>query len=181
MRAAIDTIADIGYAGASFSAIARGAGLSSTGIISYHFASKQHLMAEVMTTILAEFTAFVSARAGDGGPAARLDAFLTANCEFIRDHRNHLVTMLRLQTAAPDTEARDRQANADRAKLAELLADGQRAGEFRDFDPDLMAGFILSLRNGVILRAAADPGFDLTACTAELLTTLRLATASSTA
>ncbi|NEW45834.1 TetR/AcrR family transcriptional regulator [Nocardia cyriacigeorgica] len=176
VQAAIDTIAEMGYARASFSAIARAAGLSSTGIISYHFAGKQNLMAEVMDTILAEFTAFVAARTGHGTPAARLNAFVTANCEFIQGHRNHLVTMLHLQTAAPDTETRDRQANSDRSKLAELFADGQRVGEFREFDPDLMAGFILSLRNGVIVRAASQPDFDLDACSAELLTTIQFAT-----
>lgn len=176
MQAAIDTIAETGYAGASFTAIARAAGLSSTGIISYHFASKQHLMAEVMRTILADFTAFVAARSDHGTPAGRLAEFVTANCEFVQVHRNYMVAVLRLQTAAPDTETRDRQANSDRTKLAELLADGQRAGDFREFDPDLMAGFILSLRNGVVLRAAAHPTFDLAACTAELLTTVQLAT-----
>jgi hypothetical protein len=40
-----------------------------------------------------------------------------------------------------------------------------------------MAGFILSLRNGVILRAASQPGFDLAACTDELLTTIQTSTA----
>ncbi|KAF0847450.1 TetR/AcrR family transcriptional regulator [Nocardia caishijiensis] len=177
VRAAIDTIAESGYAGASFSAIADAAGLSSTGLISYHFARKQNLMDEVMRTILAEFTAFVAARSEHGGPAERLAAFIIANCEFVRDHRNHLVTMLRLQAAAPDPEARARQAESDRAKLADLFVRGRAAGEFREFDPDLMAGFVLSLRNGVILRAAAEPGFDLATCTTELLTTIRLATA----
>ncbi|MEV0334450.1 TetR/AcrR family transcriptional regulator [Nocardia sp. NPDC050717] len=176
VRAAIDTIAENGYPRASFSAIAAAAGLSSTGLISYHFASKQNLMTEVIATIMADFTAFVAARTGHGTPAERLADFVTANCTFIREHRNHLVTMLQLQTVAADTEARDRQADSDRAKLAGLLAEGQRAGDFRAFDPDLMAGFILSLRNGVILRAAARPDFDLSACTTELLATIQLAT-----
>ncbi|MFC9896928.1 TetR/AcrR family transcriptional regulator [Nocardia sp. NPDC127579] len=174
VRAAIDTIAESGYTRASFSAIATAAGLSSTGLISYHFATKQNLMAEVLATILADFTEFVTARATQGTPATRLAAFLAANCDFIASHRNHLIAMLDLQHAASESQAR--QADSDRAKLTELLADGQRRGEFRPFTPDLMAGFILSLRNGVIRRAATDPEFDLAACTAELLTTVRLAT-----
>lgn len=178
VRAAIDTIAENGYPRASFSAIAAAAALSSTGLISYHFASKQNLMTEVLGTIMADFTTFVAARAGHGTPAERLAAFVTANCAFIREHRNHLVTMLHLQAVAADTETRDRQADSDRAKLADLLAEGQRAGAFREFDPDLMAGFILSLRNGVILRAAARPDFDLSACATELLATIQLATAA---
>lgn len=181
VRAAIDTIAETDYARASFSAIARTAGLSSTGLISYHFAGKQELMAEVTRTILAEFTDFVLARGDDGTAAGGLAAFIVANCEFMRDHRNHLITLLRIQVAAADAASAGPQAGSDRAKLAELLAAGQRAGEFREFDTDLMAGFILSLRNGVILRQASDPEFDLTACTAELLTTIQLATDKGTA
>ncbi|MEU2034755.1 TetR/AcrR family transcriptional regulator [Nocardia amamiensis] len=179
VRAAIDTIAETDYARASFSAIARTAGLSSTGMISYHFAGKQDLMAEVMRTILAEFTDFVLARGDDGTAAGRLAAFIVANCEFMRDHRNHLVTLLRIRAAASDAAASGKQADSDRAKMAELLAVGQRAGEFREFDTDLMAGFILSLRNGVILRLASEPEFDLTTCTAELLTTIQLATGTA--
>jgi hypothetical protein len=110
-------------------------------------------------------------------PRSRATIIFMTNCEFMQGHRNYLVTMLDLQSAAPDTESRDRQANSDRAKPAELLTDGQHEGDFRDFDPDLMAGFILSLRNGVILRAASQPGFDLAACTDELLTTIQTSTA----
>ncbi|GAB4585609.1 TetR/AcrR family transcriptional regulator [Nocardia sp. IFM 10818] len=176
VRAAIDTIAETDYARASFTAIARRAGLSSTGMISYHFAGKQDLIAEVMRTVLAEFTDFVVARSAADTAAGRLAAFIVANNEFLREHRNHLVAMLRIQTAAPDSENAAILAASDRAKLADLLASGQRAGEFRDFDTDMMAGFILSLRNGVIARTAADPDFDLTTCTSELLTVIRAAT-----
>ena len=38
--AAVETIADLGYGQASFAQIARRAGPSSTGLISYHFAHK---------------------------------------------------------------------------------------------------------------------------------------------
>ena len=39
-RSAITTIAELGYASASFARIAKRAGLSSTGLISYHFANR---------------------------------------------------------------------------------------------------------------------------------------------
>jgi AcrR family transcriptional regulator len=46
VTAAIGTIAELDYAGASFKQIAARAGLSSTGLISYHFAGKQELVDE---------------------------------------------------------------------------------------------------------------------------------------
>ncbi|MEV6218393.1 TetR/AcrR family transcriptional regulator [Nocardia sp. NPDC051833] len=176
VRAAIDTIAETDYARASFAAIARRAGLSSTGMISYHFQGKQDLITEVMRTVLADFAAFVVARTAPGTAAEELAGFLLANSEFLREHRHHLVAMLRIQAAAPDSADLAGLAAADRAQLAELLARGQRDGEFREFDTDLMAGFVLSLRNGVITRVAAEPDFDLAACTRELLATVRAAT-----
>lgn len=114
-------------------------------------------------------------RAVPGTAGAQLAGFLVANSEFLRTHRHHPVAMLRIQAAAPDSENLGILAAADRAKLAELLARGQRDGEFREFDTDLMAGFILSLRNGVIARVAAEPGFDLATCTSELVAVVRAA------
>jgi AcrR family transcriptional regulator len=44
VTAAIEVIAEVGYAKASFSRIAKQAALSSTGMISYHFAGKDDLL-----------------------------------------------------------------------------------------------------------------------------------------
>ncbi|GIG64532.1 TetR/AcrR family transcriptional regulator [Phytomonospora endophytica] len=177
VAATIATIAEADLAKASFTRIAERAKLSSTGLISYHFAGRQDLLDEVVRTVTADFTAYVLARGDDGTPAGGLRTFLAASLDFMRDHRAHLVAMLRVQLASPPTDGSTAHlAASDRAKLAELLADGQRSGDFRDFDTDVMAGFILSLRNGVIARVAAEPGFDPAACAAELLRVVELAT-----
>ncbi|MBF6301285.1 hypothetical protein IU459_27635 [Nocardia amamiensis] len=80
------------------------------------------------------------------------------------------------EVAAPDSKNSGMLAASDRAKLADLLAAGQRASEFRDFNTDMMAGFILALRNGVIARMAAEHDFDLDTSTTELLAAIRSAT-----
>ena len=58
--AAIETIAELGYARASFAQIARRAALSSTGLISYHFAGKDELIAEVIASIYSTIGAFMA-------------------------------------------------------------------------------------------------------------------------
>lgn len=180
VTSAIQTIAEVGYARASFSQIAQRAGLSSTGLISYHFAGKADLMVAVLHRILSDFTAFVLARRDDGTAAGALRTFLEANLDFMREHRDHMVTLLRLTSSQLDDEERlatmAKVFASDRAKLSDLLRAGQRDGEFRDFDADFMAVFILSLRNGVISRVAAERDFDLTACARELVTAVELAT-----
>ena len=52
MTAAIDTIAEVGYANASLARIAVRLGISK-GVISYHFAGKDDLIAEIVSQVLA--------------------------------------------------------------------------------------------------------------------------------
>ena len=76
VQAAIETIAEAGYRGATFARITERAGLSSTGLISYHFASRDELIGEVVAKVIGDIGAFMARRmAGAGRPgrgAARL-------------------------------------------------------------------------------------------------------------
>ena len=88
VAAAIETIADVGYANASFARIARRAGLSSTGLISYHFAGKSDLMAQVAQETFAAIGEHMAARmSGASGPAQALEAYIRGITEFIAGHR----------------------------------------------------------------------------------------------
>ncbi|QFU93394.1 TetR/AcrR family transcriptional regulator [Amycolatopsis sp. YIM 10] len=174
--AAVAVIAAEGYAKASFGRIAKQAGLSSTGLISYHFANKRELMDEVVRAVLAEFTEFVLERTDTAeGPAAQLRAFIAANVEFAASHRTHLLAMLDVARAEP-ADGPDPLLEADLRGLAELLRAGQRLGEFREFDPDVMAMAIRSARDGLLLKLRAEPDLDLAVYTEELLTLFDLAT-----
>ncbi|GAB2754621.1 TetR/AcrR family transcriptional regulator [Amycolatopsis magusensis] len=174
--AAVAVIAAEGYAKASFGRIAKQAGLSSTGLISYHFANKRELMDEVVRTVLADFTEFVLARTDDvAGPAAQLRAFIAANVEFASERRTHLVAMLEVARAEPG-DGPDPVLEADLRGLADLLRAGQRLGEFRDFDADVMAMAIRSARDGLLLKLRTEPDLDLDVYTGELVTLFDLAT-----
>jgi len=166
VEAAIDTIAVEGLAGASFAKIARTAGLSSTGLISYHFASKRELMAEVVRVVAGEVDAHVEHRVREAdGPAGQLRAYIAAGVEYAAKHH----TRLRAARAIGVGESAD--------GLADLLRTGQRYGEFRFFDVELMALAIRSVRDGVLDRIAAGSApADLGAYTEELVTIFELAT-----
>ena len=66
--ATISTVAEVGYGRASYAQIARQAGLSSTGLISYHFAGKadliQAVVAQVVSSGQGESNSVVSIPAG---------------------------------------------------------------------------------------------------------------------
>ncbi|MEV5966727.1 TetR family transcriptional regulator [Kribbella sp. NPDC051952] len=161
VAAAIEVIAESGPQ-ASFKAIAERAELSSTGLISYHFANRQELIEEVGREILAVFGGFVLDRtSGIEEPAEVLQAFVTANLAFLENHRAHAATLVRIE---PDT---GELARSDQAQLADVLRRGQADGSFRAFDPHLMAVFILSVRDGIIRQLELDPALDFDAVARE--------------
>lgn len=178
---AIATIAELGCAGASFVQIAKRAGLSSTRLISYHFAGRDELMDEVTRKVLAEFAAFVHPRVDAQTTAAgQLRAFFEANVDFMRSHRTYLQALADILGSARRAGGAATLASgiaaSDLAAMEELLGEGQRDGEFRRFDTRVMAVAVMALRNAVIDRLAADPELDLEPYRRELVTLVELAT-----
>ena len=97
VQGAIATIAEAGDRGASFAQIARRAGLSSTGLISYHFAGRDELIAEVAAKVIADISAFMSARLeGVSDPAAALRGYIEGTIEFIDTHRAEMKALLEI-------------------------------------------------------------------------------------
>src|SRR4051812_8074461 len=84
VRAAIETISELGYAKASFGQIAKRAGLSSTGMISYHFDGKADLIAEVLRQVFDESVGYMRASMKEVvGHAAGLRAYIESNVSYI--------------------------------------------------------------------------------------------------
>src|SRR5438552_9670575 len=86
VQAAIDTIAELGYARASFARITERAGLSSPRMISYHFADKDDLIHQLVREVFTAAAEFITARmATEETSAGKLRAYLTANVEYLRE------------------------------------------------------------------------------------------------
>ncbi|MBO0702549.1 MAG: TetR family transcriptional regulator [Candidatus Dormibacteraeota bacterium] len=180
VESAIETIADLGYARASFARIASRGGLSSTRLISYHFAEKDELIREVLSTVVARFTDYVRPRVdAESSPRAKLMTALRANLDFMRGHRNEVVTLQEIQRnyrTADGKPVMQPRAEQDLETIESWLREGQRQGQFRRFDPQAMALFVLALRNGVIQRYHVRPDLDLALLKGELITLVDLAT-----
>ena len=183
VESAIETIAELGYARASFAQIAQRAGLSSTRLISYHFAEKDDLIREVLSTVVARFTEYVRPRVdAETSPSAKLKTALEANIDFMRANRADVVTLQEIQRNYRTADGRPvlaQRGDEDLQTIDEWLREGQRQGEFRRFDTRAMALFILSLRNGVIQRYHFNPDLDLDTIASELTTLVDLATRHS--
>ena len=93
VAAAIDTIANVGYAGALFARIAERLGMS-RGLISYHFTGKDDLMKQVVRDVVEKGMAYMRPRilAGSTGPGM-LRAYIETNLAFMRENRNALIAV----------------------------------------------------------------------------------------
>jgi AcrR family transcriptional regulator len=172
VTAAIETIAELGYARASFAQIAKRAGLSSPGLISYHFAGKDDLIAQVVADIYATGGAVIRPYGEHAGSAAEtLRAYLEGSIAFYDTHRVHMRALVQILMGHP--EARPRWFDAPNAAeldgLEELLARGQRDGEFREFPPRTVAVIIRQLLSGALQHLLTEPDLDLAGYTRELV------------
>jgi AcrR family transcriptional regulator len=179
VTAAIDAIAEFGYAGASFARIAGRLGIS-RGLISYHFAGKDDLMKQVVRDVVEKGMAYMRPRilAGSTGDGM-LRAYIESNLAFMRENRQGLIAVLEIARSADgrrlfygDSDVVD----AVRA-LEHLLSGFQAAGQLRpDFDPHVMALAIRAVIDAVPSRLVPEPEFDIDNYAREIATLFHLAT-----
>lgn len=182
VRAAIETINEVGYAKASFARIAKRAGLSSTGMISYHFRGRADLVAEVVSTVLDASVVYMRERIDAASTAPeKLRAYVEANLEFVAGHRGDLSALVQIlqHGRSGDDDSKDSGSWYPDAvdRLEAALRAGQAAGEFGDFDPRVMA---LVIRNGIDSfheELTVRPDTDVAAFAQALMTIIDRATA----
>ena len=176
VSAAIAAIADLGYRNATFAQIARRAGLSSTGLISYHFAGKDELISEVVRTVLADIGAYMAAQMeAAAGPAEALRAYIEGNVTFIGSHRDQMKALadIFINGGFGYDAASEKAATSP---LEEIMRAGQAAGDFRAFDPVVMATLVQRAIDGLPFLLDVRPGLDIAAYGREVVTVFDLAT-----
>jgi AcrR family transcriptional regulator len=178
VEAAIETVAEVGYANASLSSIAARLGISK-GVISYHFAGKDDLIAEIVRQVLQHAWASMQPRieAQTTGPEM-LRAYIESNLEFMRDNPNQLSAVVEIVRATIAGAKSPFGGNRDGGVhfLAELLTRFQTAGDFRpDFEPNAMAIAIRAVIDAAPGRLA-DPAFDIEQYAREAVTIFDRAT-----
>jgi AcrR family transcriptional regulator len=184
VQAAIEVIADHGYANASFTKIAKQAGLSSTGMISYHFSGKDDLMGEVVAEVLrlagAHMMPIIGAAEGFGG---RLRAYIESNIELLQLYPKHLLAvtevLANLKGDSPQAVGFIQSQRATLDAQAQIMRAAQAAGVFRDFDPEVMALAIRGSIDALVVRCVADPSLDSAAYGRELADIFDIATRST--
>lgn len=175
VSAAIATIAEVGLSNASFAQIAERAGLSSTRMISYHFAGKDDLMEAVMREVFRvggeEIGRHVPVEGGS--PTAQLRGFIEGSARFFAEYRQHVIAVrdvfYNFRTADGTRRFGMELHEAEFALMSGIFRAGQATGEFRRFDPRIMAMTLRHSLDGLSGMVATDPDLDVDAYMRELL------------
>lgn len=200
IAATIETIAELGYARTTFARIAEHGGLSSTRLISYHFASKDELMKAVVGEVYGSIDRFMAERAGvepasrpirqpsdlpasrpSGSATDELRAYITGVVAFIDGHRTRMQALLSIFAALHDEEGNRASYDVDTERgvlghIQDILQRGQASGEFREFDTLVLASTIQRSLDGLPFLLQTEPTLDPPAYAAELVTLFGLAT-----
>lgn len=167
IRAAIETIAEGGYAQASLARIAERIG-ASKGVILYHFSGKEAIEQAVIAHVLAKAVAYMQPRvSAESTGRGVLRAAIVSNLAFMEENREEMIAFYEIAVHTRRARGSENPAVASILQQGvsagtELLASFQESGEFRsDFDPAVVAMALRAAIDSVPPRMARDPNFDL--------------------
>lgn len=151
ISATVQTIAAEGYAQASFVRIAARAVIS-PGLITYHFKTKDELIRAVLAHLDANLDTAMSDGPEPTSYAEALERILTGYVRHCAQHPDEMTALHQIITNASSPRLRrlvTERGKAGSAELVEFLAEGQRHGEFRNFDPEIFAATMLAAMQAV--------------------------------
>jgi AcrR family transcriptional regulator len=169
IAAATEVIVELGYPRASFTQIAKRAGLSSTGLISYHFAGKQELDTAIVSDIYARLTQHMTGiMDGASDPRQALIAYIEGLIDFMKREPFALRALVSIVMHGGVEYDADSEHTAV-SGISHILRWGQAAGLFRAFDIQVMATTIQRSLDGIPLAQVTNPTLDLDAYARELV------------
>jgi AcrR family transcriptional regulator len=158
LEAAAGVIAERGIASTRIADIAERAGTSSPAIL-YWFESKDELLAEALTVEEERFYRQLTDRMEElESPRDKLRLMLESSAEEY-DWTLWMELWTRALRDRSTLAARRRLDDRWRAQIAEVIRQGQRAGEFGEADPEEVAVVLASLIDGLAVQVTlGDPG-----------------------
>jgi TetR/AcrR family transcriptional regulator len=155
LAAAAVEFAERGFAGARVDRIARRARVNKA-MLYYHFTSKQHLYRILLRrSFTFAGTRLEAIAAGAGQPADKVDAAIAAFASLVHEHA--LLPSMMLREVADGGAHLDRETLAALASVprafAAIVAEGVKAGAFRDLDP--LAAYFTIIAPVIFFHASA--------------------------
>jgi AcrR family transcriptional regulator len=178
VAAAIEVIAEIGWAQTSIRKIADRVGVAMSAVL-YHFGTKDNLVDAIIEQMYRSALAAVApALQAENTSAGRLAAYIRANIAYFDTHRTHLAALAQLGAGYQPTDGRrfDELGMTDELReeltvldpTAILLA-GQREQEFGEFPVGSMSTALRGAVNAVVEKILHEPDFDAHAYAEDLV------------
>jgi AcrR family transcriptional regulator len=183
VHCAIDAIAEVGLPKASLAEIARRAGITKAAIF-YHFAGRDELIREVLTTVLIEGARFMAERVSrQASPADELRTYIETNVDYIATHSKQTKVLVAIAMNFTDENGSSKlQLDASvygesLAPLQDILRRGQAAGQFGEFTTRTMAMAIRAAIDAIGPQLGVVPDLDLDGYARDLVVLFGRATA----
>jgi AcrR family transcriptional regulator len=169
VAAAIDVIAEVGFAQASIRKIADRVGIAMSAVL-YHFGTKDNLVEAIVEHMYRTMiTQVAPAIEAERTAAGKLHAYIRSSIGYFGTHRVALKALASLGTTYVPTDGRRFEELGLSPDIAEqlvvldptpILAAGQRDGEFGDFPLQSTAIALRGAVNGVVEKVLREPGYE---------------------
>lgn len=172
LRAAIDTVNELGYPRASLSAIAQRAAVAKSAI-GYYFSSKDALMMSVMEHVFGELYV-LQHQAVDAHPdsASRLRAYAETYLAYVDTHRAEITAGIEIMVTHRNAEGVQLYltvAEEDSAMLRDILESGMQDGTFRRIPSRTAVSIVESLLDVPTTELQRDLDADLSEVMPEIV------------
>jgi TetR/AcrR family transcriptional regulator, fatty acid metabolism regulator protein len=169
---AIDALVELGFQGMSVGEVARRAGVSK-GVVTYHFAAKDHLVFAAVGEIFDSIKEFLDARLRGRSRERFVADYINAWVAYYRTHTRYVIAIREVwgnfrddsgrQHFGPDAVA------GELSVVQQVLEYGQANDSLGEFDARVMAVTLKASLDALLTQFATDPELDLEAYGAELV------------
>lgn len=169
VAAAIEVIAELGWAQTSIRKIADRVGVAMSAVL-YHFGTKDNLVEAIVEEMYRAALSVVGPAVDAESTAAnKLAAYIRSSVAYFDTHRSHLTALTQLGTSYQPGGGRPFEELGLTPELKQQLAvldptailnAGQQDGQFGDFPVASMALALRGAVNAVVDKILREPGFD---------------------
>jgi AcrR family transcriptional regulator len=170
--AAVECLAELGFARTSFAQIAERVSIS-PALISYHFHDKATMLTVVVDSIIDDINAALTSEVGDAADhCVALDRLIRAQVRYFASHPNQIRALGQIADNATGSVAEKMRELRTRSirDVSQLFSEGQAAGDFRSFDARPVAISLLATFEGFVAELFENPAVDVDAYGHELST-----------
>jgi AcrR family transcriptional regulator len=160
LACAMELIAEHGYANATLARIAERASISKAAVL-YHFESKEEILRQVLTETLDEVTTQLSeALSAAASPPDAIAAYVHTLIAYLADHPAGVRILVEGVASTELVTGTNMRTEPERWRVvADIFAQGQQSGHFRDFDTRTAAICLNGAIDAIASEMIANPDY----------------------